>query len=252
MKRLFPLLLLVPMVASAQAIVRSSRSASYAWQSGPLITADANTVLHVYWRNGALVDAKGNTWNMVGTVPQVASLGPIPPGAGPFSDTAYYESAVLDLMAAAGDFSYCVIYTSCNGNANVVGNGTAYGGTGIALLPGSATALPASYINGASLLDNVARSIAYPAISCMGRVVSTTTQYLKTNGHAVRSTSNAAYGNTTVTGTAPTRIGRYQSAGGSATCTVVYEVWFSTTTPADALFTTIEAAVATKLALTWP
>jgi len=79
-----------------------------AWRKGPLITEDGNCVAHVYWRNGALVDSKGNSWTKVGSPPGTSAVGRIPPGSGALSGSAYYSLSLAGLNFA-GDFMVAVV-----------------------------------------------------------------------------------------------------------------------------------------------
>ena len=89
MTRLLCLLVLLPTLAFAQGLNPSPPGGSTAKTlmsldlstTGALIPDDANTVAHVYWNGTALVDSKGNSWTMTGTVPQVA--------VSPFTTTRY-------------------------------------------------------------------------------------------------------------------------------------------------------------------
>ena len=82
-----------------------------AWRKDPLFSDDANTVAHLYWRNGGLFDSKSNSWSMNGTVPQVASSGKVPPGAGPFSDANFYSlGAGNDVLDFASDFYGVIVW----------------------------------------------------------------------------------------------------------------------------------------------
>lgn len=82
------------------------------WKKSPLLDEDANTVSHVYWRSGALVDSKGVEWTMVGTVPQVTDSGVVPPGAGPFSAANHYRTtATNDPLDIGGNFTVAVVFS---------------------------------------------------------------------------------------------------------------------------------------------
>ena len=66
------------------------------WLKTPIFSDDASTLVHLYWKNGGLVDSKGNAWTQVGTVPYNAGSGKIPPSAGPFSASNYYKTTAVN------------------------------------------------------------------------------------------------------------------------------------------------------------
>jgi hypothetical protein len=156
--------------------------------TGGLIAEDANTVAHVYWDGSALVDTKGNSWTMNGTVPQVTA-NPFTTtryGAGPFSDTNYYSLAAGHPLNFAGDNTVCVVYAPTVNSGYVfdhdctaVGNG-AYCATlqtsgAVASYPFKGSA--PGYLSLATPAGSTA--VGGPSVVCVGR--SGNNAYLKAN-----------------------------------------------------------------------
>lgn len=76
-----------------------------------LFQPDANTVAHIYWDGGRLVDTKGNTWTQTGTVPMVGRRANAQPGSGPYSDLNFYSlGAGSDVLDFSGDFMVSIAY----------------------------------------------------------------------------------------------------------------------------------------------
>lgn len=197
-------------------------SASY------LIPDDAATVAHVYWNGSALVDIKGNAWTMNGTVPQ----GTYPRtrgAAGPFSASNYYSRSGAFF---SGDFSVCVVYGGPLGANNlVVGEEDGTNGWWANARPSFGDAL--SFKVGGIQTNVITGQLPTPNrpnVVCVGR--SGTTGYVKTNLGTISTGPSGAVGTA-----ARTTIG---FAAGQQTDGTIYEAWFSSTTPSDALFTSIE------------
>jgi hypothetical protein len=74
--------------------------------SGRLIPEDAGTICHPYWDGSQIRDTKGCSWTMTGTVPQVASSGKTPAGAGPFSASNFYTGPTIGLASVG---NVCVV-----------------------------------------------------------------------------------------------------------------------------------------------
>lgn len=212
------------------------------WVKAPLIDEDVNTVAHVYWRNGALVDSKGNSWTQNGTVTQAGASGFVPPGAGPFSDANYYSlGAGSDVLDFAGDFTITIVFRAgSNVNGNQIANGAAYGGVGWATLEGGSH-VTAWYVNG-SLLANTATS------KTPGKVYVSSFGMSGTDLRGLENLGTARAGTATVSpATAATaKIGRYEGAGAAFDGTIL-EFYATTTAATDANMRAIHAAVLSRM-----
>jgi len=223
--------------------------ASFAWKRGPLIPDDANTVAHVYFRNGALVDSYGNSWTQNGTMPQVSASGKIPPGSGPSSDTNNYSlGSGNDVLDFTGNFSICMIVgasssyaaqpvTFCNGLYNSNGYYIGFNTTGhltMGVGPGGImTATSNAIISGV------------PNVVCVGINFGTSTWVQKLNLGTVVTAGSASL--LPATGRIA-YLGRYNTAGQPWLGTI-YEAWFSTTLASDAAFTTLATQIKATLGI---
>ena len=215
------------------------------WPKGPLITRDANAVAHVYWRAGALVDAKGNSWSPVGSPAQVGASGAIPPGAGPLSGSAYYTASVPALNFA-GDFTAAIVgvESSLTGTFGITlstGNGSVGHLGAIVQSPGNGRGIfyPSAAVNTANTV-----TAGQPFVFVYGRNGSS--YYARLSGGSTnRSTAgtHAAGANAAVMG---------QLAGNSYPGTL-YEVYATTTPFTDALAAQIITQVGARLgrSLNW-
>jgi hypothetical protein len=217
---------------------------------GPLLRLPS-AVAHVWWRDGALRDRAGNAWTMAGTVPQVARAATTPAGAGPFSTANYYGlGAGSDVLDFTGNFSVCVVYSYQNlaaaqmtlvsaGNWNVAGwYLLAYNSGGVSFATNTTGAESAvAPLNGA-----IAGAVN---VACGGRAGATL--YAKTN---LGSIISGAAGTITPATALPTRIGYGNGTTDAAVNTTIHEVWVSSTTPSDALFTSAAQSVKAKLGIT--
>ena len=232
--------------------------ASYAWRDivsgyqgtagmcGTLIDPDANTVAHVIWRNGALVDLKGNAWTMGGTVPQVAASGATPPGAGPFSIANYYQLGsgadvmdlsqftvvvVANLTSAANPFQTAIV------NSNLTNNG-------FFVVYNPTTPTLRAYVSySQSVVTLVPTTLGAVRAAMIGRSGSVT--------YARNSDGPTAIGSTTFTqdpGTGVARIGSIP--GGNAFIGTIYEIYVTSTPPSTALFASIVAQVSNRIGQT--
>lgn len=219
---------------------------------GPLIDEDANTVSHIYFDGTQLVDTKGNQWTANGTVPQNAPSQLYPrgfnigvSGAGPFSDTNYYSlGAGSDILDFAGDFTVCVVVvpltTDFAGGGVPVSNGT-FNIDGWYLqwsnAPLGAFRLTTSS-SGASTAVNTSNAGILGAVNigCSGRAGSTLLAKLNLGPIA-----SIAAGPIVPATTTTAKIGRYAGAG-FPEVGQIFEVYITTTTPSDALFTQIQTA----------
>lgn len=214
------------------------------WRRGPLITPDSNTVAHVVFRNGVISDTRGNSWSMSGTVPQNSAAGSVPPSGGTFTDANYYSlGAGNDVLDFAGNFSGCIIFslTSTPAAVPVAFSNGEFGVNGYYVYLGG-SASPFSGIVFRSPADNVISETAtgftagIPQIACFGR--SGTTGYFKAN---LRTLITGATGAITTGTTSPAYLGRYVGINNSFSLAggKIYEAWFSSSTPSDALFTSL-------------
>lgn len=206
----------------------------------PLITPDANAVAHVYWTSTGLVDAKGNTWTMVGSVPQVAGTRRLPPGAGPMSGTALYRITGTGLNFA-GDFTAVVVakITATTGTFAlplVTGTGSVgyFGG-----VVQSSGRVRAQFYPGASVDTGATVTVDSPFVIVFGRASSA--YYVKVSG----GTSNRSLLGTYTAGTTAATIGT--GLGGNAFPGVVYEVYATTTPFSDALASGIIAQAGARM-----
>jgi hypothetical protein len=222
--------------------------------SGPLIADDPNTVSHVTWNGSALVDSKGNAWTMNGTVPQVAKSGKTPAGAGPFSDANYYARSgpASDNLDFTGDFSVCAVVTPTAADittpfAIFVANGAVSQEGYFAqwFTGGTLSGVTSWSGNNGSAQTVTTTAAGRLSVVCFGRAG--TTVYSKLNLGAIAT----ATGTTITAGTTQqATLGRYLSATGRYMTGTLHEVWFSTTTPSDALFTAIMQRVKLRAQIT--
>lgn len=262
------LTLLQGSVAASKLQVRPASRPPAAWQapvaplselqlrsSGGLIPDDANTVCHAWFDGTAIQDTKGCAWTMNGTVPQnVASpfypsgfSGAQQKGAGSFSDANRYDLGTgSDVLDFTGDFSACFIVTPVTLAVDSVAfsNGvTNTSGWYFNARSNHATLGPAIVFQSGATTTQVSLPQAQqmPAgaasVTCVGRAGST--GYIKQNlgalvtgpaGTITPGTGGAAF------------LGRHFTAGfpfGG----IIFEAWFSTTTPSDDLFTAIQRRV---------
>lgn len=215
------------------------------WKRGPLITADANCVSHVYFRNGVLVDAKGVAWTQVGTVPQVAASGKVPPGAGPFAAANYYRTtATADVFDFTGDFTLAAIVTaSGNGSGQHIINASNDGTLGWNLFVNSTgTARISAYGVGTPATANTFPA-GVPSVVCMGR--SGTTWYVRLNTGSTVSLSGTHAG---AASAITTRLGLNQSNAGPLS-TTLHELYATTTAWSEDGVTALIAAARAKMGL---
>lgn len=237
---------------SGKTLVRQQQGATVTapTASGPLIIEDANTVAHVVWNGYALVDLHANAWSMNGTVPQVAKSGKTPAGSGAFSDANNYSLGTgVDVGDFASDFAACVVFDGSDQTANHVLLCDGLASTdGWYVNNGATPVMRFSLNNGATVGQiSTANQVINGGINVFCFGVAGGEQIAKLNlGTAV---TNTPGGVRTPATTRPARIGRYDSTtlayGGR-----IYEVWFSTTTPTDALFTAIQQRVKLRAGIT--
>jgi len=218
------------------------------WRKGPLIDEDANTVAHVYWRNGALVDSKANSWVMNGTVPQVGAVGAVPPGAGQFSAANNYTlGSGNDVLDFAGDFTFVAVSRQVSlpaGSSPSFYNATPVAQGWIGLITNAGKGQLVAY-NGAFPNALTTNSIGAGSVYvlCGGRASGTL--YAKLN----LGTTITAAGGTIVPGTTSVATIGYDTVDARAHTGYVYELYFTTTTPSDALFTAIASRVFSRIRL---
>lgn len=215
------------------------------WRRGPLITPDANTVAHVIWRNGALVDLLGNSWTMNGTVPQVASSGATPPGAGPFSDANNYSlGAGADVLDFAGDFSGFVVFVPATlvGVQALIANGSTASGTGFQAYTSTATLNIGIWNPGFAATTAGGSAVAGAVnVACFG--IGGGQRRVKLNLGSIGGAASAMATPVTV----PARIGRAEAAGQPATGLSILEAMFTSSAATDASFTAVVSAVFSRL-----
>lgn len=248
---LIGLLLIAAPTDAKRTIIRpdSGRAIATSVQAGPLILADANTVVHVVWNGSAMVPLIGPAWTMNGTIPQVPRAGKTPAGAGPYSDANFYSLGTgNDVLDFAGDFSACLVFAVTSGaNSPVLfSNGTVSTNGWIAQNASAGGDLRVTFST-AGVASPTVDTFALPSglnVVCVGRAAAT--GQIKANLRALVTGSAGTI--TAATGT-PARLGRYPSAGFALNGTL-YEAWFSTTTPSDALFTAIANRVKSRAGVT--
>src|SRR5574341_273032 len=206
----------------------------------PIIPEDANTVAHVWWKDGTgLVDAKGNSWTMNGTVPQIARTIGAPSGAGPFSDANYYAlGSGNDVLDFAGDFSCCFVITRTviDATRRIIASDGLDSTSGW-YIDTYATSGVVSIVFGApatrTIIGPTANALGTnaPNVICAGRAA--TTGYVKLN---LGTLVTAAAGTITPATTVIANLGRYGGGALPDTDGAIMEAWLSTTTPSDALF----------------
>lgn len=214
---------------------------------GPLVADDVNTVAHLTWNGTALVDSKGNTWGMQGVVPQITKNGKTPAGSGPYSDTAYYLSgAANDVLDFAGDFTGVIVWVPKTSNTTraLAADGT-YNVSGWVL--SDRQTLYISQSGGVSSVAMGDPALDTLSVTCFGRASG------KAVGKQNLGTFLTAAGAVTPTPATSTYagIGRYESGGvGRNASGIIYEAWFSSSTPTDALCTSIMQRVKLRVGLT--
>lgn len=254
MRRLLVALALAPALVLAQGLTTTppgggaSRTVLYLpfTLTGGLIPEDAGTVSHVYWNGTNLIDTKGNSWTMNGTVPQVTTSPLYPngfsaapkPGAGPFTPTINYSLASPNPLQFASDFTVCAVYMATGSLAanpalaaddNVTTQGWTFyvTSTGGAALYSRSTAVGVNTANLAPLQA--------PSVACAGRASGV--NYVKLNGGA---TASVTTGYAVASSTAATLgvLGTTQPFPGA-----IYEFWASTTPWNEANVTKIQQGV---------
>lgn len=227
-----------PLVTTVRALTR------------PLLDDDAGTVAHVVWRDGQLVDTRGNAWTQNGTVPQVARTAGLPAGAGPFSDANYYTLGTgSDVLDFAGDFSACLVMIQAATFAatTVMMNG-AYYASGWWINTDAAThsyafiqsvpGMAYSKYGNAALIDGAVN------VLCFGRAG--LTGLYKLNLHVL---ATVAVPSITPGSSYPVYLG-VNSPGIEGFNGTILEAWFSTATPSDTLFTALMQQVKQRLGIT--
>lgn len=255
-KLLASIVALVPLAVAAQGVARSTpikcswpvRCAGGAFSMyGPAIPDDGNEVTHVYWTGLALADTKGLAWTKQGSPPMVAPSGFIPPGFGPASASNRYSlGSGSDVLDFTGDFTACVVFTGASlttfqqyvsdGQYQVAGWYMAMAQNGV----------PYIYFNttGVATPINPANSpVAGLNVMCAGRAGA--------NG-LIKLNAGATATNSAGTITAATGIAAQIGCGSinqDPHLGTLYEVWITTDTPTDALFTSVVNAVKSKYAI---
>jgi len=182
-----------------------------------------------------MVDLKANGWVMQGTVPQVGGVGSVPPGAGPFSSSNYYS---LGTGADILDFA--------SGPFTAVGIGMPTSDSGTALSPflsdddnvsnGWRLVLRETAHLGrfSGITDNSsANTYSLNSIVVLCGGISGANSLVKMNSGATHTLANT-YTQDTLS---VAKIG-FQLAV-NVFLGIIYEIYVTTTTPSDALFTSI-------------
>ena len=217
------------------------------WRRGPLITEDANCVAHVIWRNGSLIDLKGNSWTMAGTVPQVPESGSVPPGAGPFSIANYYKlgTGVDVLDFAGGTFSLVVIGKMSADPSTVIAGNTDVATAGWNLQ--TATANTFSFRQFGPAVQVTSGNTAPTGslfVGCGGRDNGGSLAYVKLNSGTTVTGASASY---TSPSAVEANIGTWSAHSFAWVNGIAYELYATTTAPSDALFSGIVAQVAARV-----
>jgi hypothetical protein len=202
----------------------------------PLIS-QAGATSHVIFNGTALVDTTGYVWTQQGTVPQVAAGGSTTlgsrPGAGPFSTVNNYSlGAGSDVLDFAGDFSACFTYNADVGNQGFSdGDGAT---VGYRVLTGDQcriTTHPGATAAQGQMNPPTAAIPGFLNVCCVGRAG--TTLFSKFNLGTLVTTAGATI-------TPATGVTALLGTHGTAGAPTLFEAWFSTATPTDALFTRIQ------------
>lgn len=213
--------------------------------TGPYLISDsAGTVCHAWWDGTSIRDTKGCSWTMNGTVPQVAATAGRPAGAGPFADANNYQLGTgSDGLDFTGDYSVCVVFYDRTAGYPVHNGNTPSSGAGYRLELFNSASFRYATPSGANAntLD-VATTLVAASVNCVCFGMSGTTQVTKGNLGTVRTATPIGRTNST---SFPARIGRGETTT-HAFANTIYEVWFSTDTPTDALFTAIQQQVKSR------
>jgi len=210
---------------------------------GASVPEDGNCVSHVTFPGGSIYDSKGNMWTQIGAVPQVATSQLYPlgfgaasrSGAGPFTSSVnYFQLDPLgtgtDVLDFAGDFLGVAVFRPTAVPTGVLVSNGLYQVDGYYLQFSGLTLSLVQSQSGEADLQSVGGCDADAInVVCFGRVGANNIIKLNLNGLI------SGVGKTiTPATTRPARIGVYGD-GGSATSSTVYELYFTTTTPTDAL-----------------
>jgi len=229
------------------------------WKKGPALIEDGNTVSHVYFRNGALVDTKGLSWAMQGTVPQVgagsiAGASKTPPSAGPFSDSNYYSLGTgNDVLDFTGDFYCTVVYKLTTLSQCALFENGVFGASGEGYILydiGDSTVFfdtngPSSAITRNALSPGSTTGVVQ--VLSGGRTGSGANQLAKFNLQTVNSMATPQ---TTAGTNTQARIGRTSSVANQYVRGVIYEVLWTSTAASDAAFVSQATAVKAKYGIT--
>ena len=185
------LLALLLLIGVAQAQGLSLYAPGTGSKPKPLITPDANAVIHVWWPKTALVDATLNSWMMNGTVPVAASSAyktKRSVAGNPFTIINNYSlGSGSDVADFAGDFTVCVVFAggATAGANHIFSNGT-YGASGAGYFlrnTGASLRVTVDFCGAASAVGTLSPTNTYSTsanIACFGR--SGAAGYAKLNG----------------------------------------------------------------------
>lgn len=240
--------LLFPGSVSGQPAINPVPLQVYAQSVGARIDDTPNTVMHVTWNGTGLVDSYANSWTQNGTVPQVTTsplypagfTGAQKPGAGPFSSANYYSMGAPQPLNFTGDFTVCAVWSGpgdSTNNQSLAGAGSYLNdgwylfvaplNNGVLLNTSAAGSEDALHVTGTLAATGV-------HVACGGRAA--TTGMLKVDGGSI---ATSPFFNVVNPGRAA-YVGYVAPAVSPASHLTIYEVWASTDTPSDALFTRIE------------
>lgn len=211
-----------------------------------ICNSDSPAYSHVWFDGSQLRDTKKFAWSMTGTVPQVARSGKTPPGAGPFSDTAYYSRASPNaLNFASGDFTVIVVAWVPNPSQNgvFIGN-TAYPSTANGWWTQN-NGRRSSITTGAGqyAMNSELAPLGEVSVFCSGRAGSNDVAQLNLG------TFVSAARTYTPNTSDPTYLGRLIYSG-NAYASTIYEILVSSSTPTADVCTAAAQAVKARLGIT--
>jgi hypothetical protein len=218
-----------------------------------LFDDDANTVAHVIFRHGALVDRQSNAWVQNGTVPQVPSGAfNIPPGGGPYGGISPYYllgsgADVLDFPGGVFTISMVATPTSYPGVTSVSlinsDNGTdgwftSMGPTGAGRFVTRQPAVDQSTTNVGSL--------GVPFVLCAGR--DGTNSMVKLNLGTIVSAPSTYV----VPITRPVFIGSFNGGASFPFPGIIHEILATSTAPSDAACIALANTAFARMGITPP
>ncbi len=209
----------------------------------PIIAEDANTVAHLFVRNAALVDSKGNAWSVNGSLTYNAATATAPESVSGFSDSNWIQLGTgVDVLDFTGAY-YCTFVLRNSANANQVifsdFNGTTLG----YYIQSSNGSAQVRGFNASTSSAVVETSPTLGSLYVLSWGYSGTQYILQANTTTQAPVTAAAPG---AASSSPVRIGRYENTGIAASSTTLYEVMCTTSAAAQATFTTIATVALAK------